>query len=161
MHGNLDALPPTRIHVGSDEVLYPQVVEFADKLTAAGVDVSLVEYARLWHVAHAQASLVTEAADAVADLGQFLESHGAKAATIQPMRPVTDGCPTRIAPPLRRRLPASDLVDHRGEVCRGQFTRNDAESLDCGITQCAGPKQWNDVLRSQDVIRIGQHCDSG
>jgi epsilon-lactone hydrolase len=28
----------------------------------------------LWHVAHAQASLVKEAADAVADLGQFLES---------------------------------------------------------------------------------------
>lgn len=80
MHGNLETLPPTRIHIGSDEVLHPQVVEFAAKLTAAGVDVSLVEYARLWHVAHAQASLVSEAADAVADLGQFLESHGVRAA---------------------------------------------------------------------------------
>ncbi|WP_430950630.1 alpha/beta hydrolase [Rhodococcus sp. 24CO] len=80
IHGNLETLPPTRIHIGSGEVLYPQVVEFADKLAAAGVDVSLVEYARLWHVAHAQASLVSEAADAVADLGQFLESHGARAA---------------------------------------------------------------------------------
>jgi acetyl esterase/lipase len=80
MHGNLETLPPTRIHIGSSEVLYPQVVEFADKLTAAGVDVSLVEYARLWHVAHAQASLVSEAADAIADLGQFLTSHDARAA---------------------------------------------------------------------------------
>ena len=74
MHGNLEILPPTRIHIGCEEVLYPQVVAFTDKLVAAGVDVSLVEYAKLWHVAHAQASLVKEAADAVADLGQFLES---------------------------------------------------------------------------------------
>lgn len=74
MHGKLDGLPPTRIHVGSEEVLYPQIMTFTDKLAAAGVDVSLVEYARLWHVAHAQASLVKEAADAVSDLGQFIAS---------------------------------------------------------------------------------------
>ncbi|MGC0363021.1 monoterpene epsilon-lactone hydrolase [Rhodococcus sp. 27YEA15] len=70
--GNLEVLPRTRIHVGTDEVLYPQVMDFTDKLAAVGVEVSLVEYAKLWHVAHAQASLVREAAEAVADLGHFL-----------------------------------------------------------------------------------------
>ncbi|MFC9832490.1 alpha/beta hydrolase [Rhodococcus sp. NPDC127530] len=74
LHGNLAGLPPTLIHVGVDEVLYPQIMEFVDKLNESDVDVTLTEYARLWHVAHLQASLVREAADAVAELGAFLGS---------------------------------------------------------------------------------------
>ncbi|MCQ4119803.1 alpha/beta hydrolase fold domain-containing protein [Rhodococcus tibetensis] len=75
LQGNLKGLPPTVVHVGLDEVLYPQILEFVDKLEKSGVDVTLTEYARLWHVAHLQASLVREAADAVAELGAYVKSH--------------------------------------------------------------------------------------
>jgi acetyl esterase/lipase len=75
LHGDLKGFPPTVVHVGLDEVLYPQILEFVDKLEKSGVDVTLTEYARLWHVAHLQASLVREAADAVAELGAYLKSH--------------------------------------------------------------------------------------
>ncbi|MFZ2177823.1 MAG: alpha/beta hydrolase [Rhodococcus sp. (in: high G+C Gram-positive bacteria)] len=74
LHGNLKGLPPTLVHVGLEEVLYPQIMEFVEKLEASVVDVTLTEYARLWHVAHLQASLVKEAAGAVAELGAFLAS---------------------------------------------------------------------------------------
>ncbi|AOW91993.1 esterase [Rhodococcus sp. WMMA185] len=72
--GDLSGLPPTLIHIGVQEVLYPQVMEFVDKLKQSNVEVALTEYARLWHVAHLQASLLREAADAVAELGDFLRS---------------------------------------------------------------------------------------
>ncbi|MGW0020009.1 alpha/beta hydrolase fold domain-containing protein [Rhodococcus sp. NPDC003382] len=75
MHADLRPLPPTLIHVGTTEVFYPQVTEFARRLRAAGVDVQVTEQPRLWHVAHLQASLVREAADAIVDLGSFLRSH--------------------------------------------------------------------------------------
>ncbi|MGV9744099.1 alpha/beta hydrolase [Rhodococcus zopfii] len=75
MRGDLSGLPPTLIQVGTTEVLYPQVSEFARRLRAAGVDVRVTEQPRLWHVAHLQASLVREAAEAIVDLGAFLRSH--------------------------------------------------------------------------------------
>jgi len=73
--GNLEGLPPTLIQAGITEVLYPQITEFAGKLRAAGVDVEFTEQTELWHVAHLQAGLVREAADAVNELGAFLRAH--------------------------------------------------------------------------------------
>ncbi|MFD4367867.1 alpha/beta hydrolase [Rhodococcus sp. NPDC058521] len=75
LHDDLSGLPPTIIHIGLQEVLYPQAIALRDKLKVSGVDVRVTEFARLWHVAHAQASLVREARDAVADLGKFLGTH--------------------------------------------------------------------------------------
>lgn len=72
--GDLGGLPPTAIHVGTREVLYPQIVDLAAKLDSAGNALHYVEYPRLWHVAHLQASMLGEAADAVADLGTFLRA---------------------------------------------------------------------------------------
>ncbi|TSE01885.1 alpha/beta hydrolase [Skermania sp. ID1734] len=71
--GPLEGLPPTLIHVASDELLRDQAVALADKLHAAGVDARLVEQPRLWHVAHLQAALVREAREAVDDLGTFIK----------------------------------------------------------------------------------------
>ena len=62
------------IHVGTTEVLYPQVVDLVDKMRAAGTAVEFTEYPTLWHVAHLQASLVREAADAVHEMGDFLRT---------------------------------------------------------------------------------------
>ncbi|SEL86936.1 Acetyl esterase/lipase [Rhodococcus maanshanensis] len=72
LQGDMAGLPPTIVHVGTSEVLYPQVVELVDKLRAAGVTVEFTEYPRLWHVAHLQASILREANDAVRELGGFL-----------------------------------------------------------------------------------------
>jgi acetyl esterase/lipase len=72
MHADLTGLPPTLVHVMPDELLYDQVLRFVARLRAAGVDVTLRELPGLWHCAHAQAGLVREARDAVADVGRFL-----------------------------------------------------------------------------------------
>ncbi|MET4049853.1 esterase [Rhodococcus sp. 1163] len=72
LHGDLSGLPPVVMHVGTSEVLYPQIVAFHDKLLLSGVEVDYVEYEKLWHVAHLQASILREAADAVHHMGAFL-----------------------------------------------------------------------------------------
>lgn len=72
--GDLAGLPPTIVHVGTSEVLYPQVVELVAKLRAAGVPVEFTEYPKLWHVAHLQASILREANEAVRELGGFLRA---------------------------------------------------------------------------------------
>ncbi|TQF65558.1 alpha/beta hydrolase [Rhodococcus spelaei] len=77
--GDMAGLPPTIVHIGTSEVLYPQVVELVDKLRAAAVPVEYTEYPELWHVAHLQASLLREADAAVRELGGFLR--GALAST--------------------------------------------------------------------------------
>ncbi|WP_072806863.1 alpha/beta hydrolase [Rhodococcoides yunnanense] len=70
--GDLSGLPPIVLHVGTSEVLYPQIVAFHDKLLLSGAEVDYVEYEKLWHVAHLQASILREAAEAVHHLGAFL-----------------------------------------------------------------------------------------
>jgi acetyl esterase/lipase len=70
--GRLDGLPPTIVQIGSKEVLYQQVTEFAANLRAAGVPVQLTELARLWHVGHVAAGVLVESREAVAELGTFL-----------------------------------------------------------------------------------------
>ena len=75
MHADPAGLPPTLIQVGTEEMLYPQVRQYADKLRAAGVDVTLVEQPELWHVAPLQASFVPEAAKAITEFGVFLREH--------------------------------------------------------------------------------------
>ncbi len=70
--GSLADLPPTLVHVGSKELLYPQEVQFVEKLRESGVDVTFDVFPQLWHVAHLQASLVKEAAEAVSKIAVFL-----------------------------------------------------------------------------------------
>lgn len=74
LNGDLAGLPPTVVHIGRLEALYPQVMNFVDKARASGVAVEVEEFPRLWHVGHLQASMLTEAADAVDHLGGFLRA---------------------------------------------------------------------------------------
>ncbi|WP_299577319.1 alpha/beta hydrolase [uncultured Williamsia sp.] len=74
LNGDLSGLPPTVVHIGEREALHPQVLTFVDKARAAGVDVDLEEFPRLWHVGHLQASMLAEASDAVDHLGGFLRA---------------------------------------------------------------------------------------
>ena len=72
IYGDLALLPRTLVQVADDEVLLEQVRRFADKAIPAGVDLTLTELPRLWHVAHLHAGLLTEAYDAIRQLAVFL-----------------------------------------------------------------------------------------
>lgn len=75
LRGDLAGLPPLLIHVGEKEVLHDQVVEFADRARAAGVDVTLVVGADMVHVYPAFLGLVPEASEAFAAAGAFVRTH--------------------------------------------------------------------------------------
>ncbi|PYE12608.1 acetyl esterase/lipase [Williamsia limnetica] len=73
--GNLAGLPPTLVQIGQPEMLFDQVTEFAGKLRAAGVETTLSDLGRLWHVGHVAAPLMPAANAAVEELGDFLSAH--------------------------------------------------------------------------------------
>lgn len=72
--GELTGLPPTLIQINRREVLWHQVSEFAGGLRAAGVDVTVSELPRLWHVGHVMAGVLVDAQQAVDELGGFLRT---------------------------------------------------------------------------------------
>lgn len=82
--GTLAGLPPTLIQINRREVLYGQVAEFAGKLREAGVDVTLSELPRLWHVGHVMAGVLVDAQQAVDEIGDFLQR---QLRTPDPVRP--------------------------------------------------------------------------
>lgn len=70
--GPLTGLPTTYLHANTGELLYPQCRQLATSLRAAGVDLRYAESRTLWHIAQAQAGLVSEAARSLSDIGGFL-----------------------------------------------------------------------------------------
>lgn len=67
--------PPMLVQVGSDEILLDDATYLAVRARQAGVDVTLREYADLWHVFQAQAGVLPEADAAIAEIGAFLRRH--------------------------------------------------------------------------------------
>jgi epsilon-lactone hydrolase len=65
-------LPPLLIQVGSEENLLSDSTLFADKARAAGVDVTLDVWKGMQHVWQYAASLLPEARQAVARIGEFI-----------------------------------------------------------------------------------------
>jgi acetyl esterase/lipase len=74
-YGDLHGLPPLLIHVGGDEILLSDATRFADKARAAGVDVRLVVWRRMWHVWHFFAPSLPEARKAIEAVGAFIREH--------------------------------------------------------------------------------------
>jgi acetyl esterase/lipase len=74
MHGSLAGLPPMLIHYGSMEMLRPEIVQFAQRAEAEGVEVTIVEQPRLWHSGHALAGTLRTATEAVQDAGSYLRA---------------------------------------------------------------------------------------
>lgn len=72
---NLEAIPSTLIHVGSDEMLLDDAIRMAEKAKSAGVDVTLKIYDKMWHVWHLNARLMPEAKNAVTKFGSFIRQH--------------------------------------------------------------------------------------
>merc|ERR1712073_68023 len=50
LHADLHGLPPTQIHVGDVEVMLSDSVEFHKKAVAAGSNVKVNVWPRMWHV---------------------------------------------------------------------------------------------------------------
>jgi acetyl esterase/lipase len=73
LYGDPAGLPPTLIHVGSDEVLHDDAVRMADRLRAAGRHVELEIWPRMPHVWHLFAPVLPEARQAIARIGAFAQ----------------------------------------------------------------------------------------
>ncbi|MBY6365693.1 alpha/beta hydrolase [Rhodococcoides corynebacterioides] len=67
--------PPTLVHVGTAEILRPQVLRYVEALRRAGVPTTLTDYPDLWHVAHLQATITEPAREAVRQIGAFVRAH--------------------------------------------------------------------------------------
>ena len=69
-----DGLPPMLVHAGTDEVLRDDAVRIGELASAAGVDVRVEIYPRMWHVWQLFLSL-PQARESPDDVGAFLGSH--------------------------------------------------------------------------------------
>ncbi len=74
-YGNFRGLPPLLIQVGEDEILLSDATRFAENARAAGVDVSLVIWPKMWHVWHLFAPSLPEAQQAINAIGAFIREH--------------------------------------------------------------------------------------
>ena len=74
-YGDLRGLPPLLIHVGEDEILLSDATRLADNARAAGVDVRLVIWPKMWHVWHLFAPSLPEAQQAINAIGAFIREH--------------------------------------------------------------------------------------
>jgi acetyl esterase/lipase len=72
--GDWHSLPPLLVHVGEDEILREDAVRVEGLAKAAGVDVRLEVYPRMWHVWQLYLTL-PQAVQSLDDIAQFLKSH--------------------------------------------------------------------------------------
>jgi len=70
---DMAGLPPLCVHVGGKEILYDDAITIADKASAAGVEVELLDEPELFHVWHAFAPMLEEGQEAVEKIGAFLQ----------------------------------------------------------------------------------------
>lgn len=71
-YAELSGLPPTLIQVTEGELLLDDSLRFADRAWGAGVEVELQRFGGLWHDFQMHVRLLDAAADAVDDIGGFL-----------------------------------------------------------------------------------------
>lgn len=74
LYGDPAGLPPTLILVASDEALLDDAVRMAERLRAAGGDVELELWPRMFHVWHMFARILPEGRAAIARIGAFLRA---------------------------------------------------------------------------------------
>ena len=74
LYGDPAGLPPTLIHVGSEEALRDDAVRMAERLRSAGSEVQLEVWQRMFHVWHMFARILPEARAAIAGIGMFLRA---------------------------------------------------------------------------------------
>ena len=74
LYADLHGLPPLLLQVGDVEMLFSDVIRFAERARQAGVDVTLEIMKRGQHVQQVLARLLPEAREAITHIGQFAES---------------------------------------------------------------------------------------
>jgi acetyl esterase/lipase len=74
LYGDLAGLPPTLIHVGSDEILRDDGVRMAERMRAAGCTVEIEVWRRMPHVFHLFWRVMPEAQQAIRRIGRFVRS---------------------------------------------------------------------------------------
>ena len=73
---DLSGLPPVRIEVGAAEVLLDDATRLADRLTAAGNDVTLTVWPEMIHVFQAFPGVILPETDlSIAGIGEFVAGH--------------------------------------------------------------------------------------
>lgn len=73
LYGDLAQLPPTLVHVGSEEILFDDAARLVARAREAGVDASLGRFDGLWHVF--QAFPLPEARWSLREAGAFVRRH--------------------------------------------------------------------------------------
>ena len=73
-YGDWRGLPPLLVHVGEEEILRDDAARIAAAARAAGVDVRLETYPRMWHVWQLFLAL-PQASESLDDIARFLKSH--------------------------------------------------------------------------------------
>jgi epsilon-lactone hydrolase len=73
LYGDPAGLPPTLIHVGSDEILRDDAVRMAERMRDAGCRVELEVWRRMPHVWHLFAPVLPEASQAIARIASFVD----------------------------------------------------------------------------------------
>jgi acetyl esterase/lipase len=74
LYGDPASLPPCLIQVGSEEALRDDSVRMAERLKAAGCEVEIELWPRMFHVWQMFARIVPEARAAIARIGEFLQA---------------------------------------------------------------------------------------
>lgn len=74
VYGDLHNLPPLLVHAGEDEILRQDAIRFASLAKAAGVEVQLEIYPRMWHVWQLFLTL-PQADQSLNEIAKFLSSH--------------------------------------------------------------------------------------
>lgn len=69
VYADMHGMPPMHIQVGDDEILLSDATRLADKLRAAGVEVTVDVWHEMWHVFQAFLLVVPEAREAVSRMG--------------------------------------------------------------------------------------------
>lgn len=72
--GHWHSLPPLLVHAGEDEILRDDAIHVTSLAKAAGVDVRLEIYPRMWHVWQLYLTL-PQAIQSLDDIARFLTSH--------------------------------------------------------------------------------------
>ena len=113
VYGDWHGLPPLLIHAGAEELLLDDAARIAEVARAAGVDVRLETYPRMWHVWQIFLAL-PQAVESLDDIARFLRSH-LSPGMLQPARspassPETlDRGPKALTDPRDNRQDAPDL----------------------------------------------------
>lgn len=74
LYGDLKALPPILIQVGSSELLLSDATGFAERAQAAGTKVTLQVWEGMQHEWHFAVNILPEARQAIQQIGQFIQA---------------------------------------------------------------------------------------